>query len=113
MATKKTQEYGFDFINHVNIRGIVKNVLVSTDKVAVYNVEIPSKTTKGNVAKCWAKVVDFNNEVEYEEGDALQIIGSLSTNSYESKGKTIFELRIVADTIGVIGEDIEDAIPFN
>jgi len=97
--TKKNNSVTFEMNNTVNFNGTIKNVLSTTEKVSVYNVEIPTKSPKGNTIKAWVKVVDFNKEFDFEEGDVVTVSGALSNNVYEGKTGKVFELRVIADTI--------------
>lgn len=106
--TKKTITIG-NPLNNVNVRGVVTKVIVSTDKVAVYNLDIQGTTPKGNTSHCWVNVVDFDRDCDYEDGDVLTVSGSLETNKFESeKHGTQYSTRIVASSIGY-----DEEVPYN
>lgn len=98
-TNKKNNDVLFEMVNKVTFNGKVKNVLASKEKVAIYNIEIPSGTKNGNISKAWVKVVDFDKEFEFEEGDAVAVSGSLNTNSFDGKNGKVFETRVIAESI--------------
>lgn len=105
---KKNNAFNYDFCNKVELHGTVTKIVCDSDNVMIYNVDIPTKTPKGNTAHTWVNVVDFNCNVAYEENDAIKVVGALQTNTYDSKNGKVYQLRVVADSIDTIEE-----IPFN
>lgn len=103
--TKKNDGIIENPLNEVRAVGVVTKVVCSTEKMAIYNVDIQSKTPKGNTVHTWVNVVDFAREFDFEENDILNVTGRLECNKFESgKYGTQWQIRIVADTIMSVDE---------
>lgn len=98
--TKKETKYDFSFANTVILRGIVRKVLFSSDKVNKYSVDVPMDTPKGNVQHAFVNVTEFSNDDACEEGSKIHIEGYISTGSYEDKaGNKRYTTDIIATSI--------------
>lgn len=107
--TSKKNNEQINCDNVVRVSGKIKKILVDTDKVCVFILDITNKTPNGNYTHCWLKCVDFDLNENYKEGYFVAIEGQLTTNKYEDKkNNTIFETRLVVKEIDVLEE-----IPFN
>lgn len=91
----KKAEYSFDFMNEAAGRGVIKRVLVSTDKVNKYSVDVPQTTEKGKTAHSYLTLTEFTSDDALEEGTAIEYHGRVATSKYNDKYTT----EIVADAI--------------
>lgn len=82
-------------INAVVLEGAVKRVLVSTDKVLKFSLDIAQKTKNDKIAHAYVTVVTFNAEDDCKEGDFVHVDGAISTSSYNGK----FTTEVVAEKI--------------
>lgn len=92
----KSNDYGFEFTNAVCVRGVIRKILVETEKVVKYSVDVPSTTPKGNISHAFVNVTEFTTEGALEEGSKVTVDGHIATNSYERNGKTTYTTEIIA-----------------
>lgn len=103
-AETKKQEYDFDFLNQWMANGVIQKVLSTSDKLNIYKVDVPSKTSKGNIAHAYILVKEFSSEAPFEEGTKVTITGSISTGSYEAKdGTKRYTQDLIAESIKELG----------
>lgn len=97
---KATNDYGFAFSNVVVLRGVIRKVLFSSDKVSKYSIDVPSETPNGNVAHAFINVTEFTTDGAMEEGSKVHIEGYISTGSYDDKnGNKRYTTDVVATSI--------------
>lgn len=88
--TKKTNDnnYNFELTNTVVLRGVVRKILLESDKVVKYSIDVPSETPNGNIAHAFVNVTEFTSDGAIKEGTAVAIEGYISTGSYTKKDGT-------------------------
>ena len=91
----KKPEYKFDFMNEAAGRGVIKRVLVSTDKVNKYVIDVPRTTEKGKTAHSFLQLTEFTSDDVLEEGTSIEYHGYVATGEYKGKYTT----EIIADAI--------------
>ena len=102
MAKKKEAVSIREDNNSVAVSGIIKKVALKRDKVMAYDIECEQPSPKDSTKKirCWLTVKEFNPELEYEEGDIVDVAGHLVTESWEDKDKKMhYNLIVVAERI--------------
>lgn len=103
-TSKKKEEptYNFDFANTCVIRGIIKMVIVDSEKVNRYSVDVPRETPNKKTAHSFITVVEFSEEDAIDEGTSVNIEGYISTGSYKKGKDTIWTTEVVATCIDEI-----------
>lgn len=114
----KKEDYGFEFLNRFQVKGIIQKVVSTSDDLNVYKVDVPSMTDKKKVSHAFILVKEFTNESPYDSGSKVFIEGNITTGSYEAKdGTTKYTQDLIATKISDIepaDEDtVESEIPFN
>lgn len=102
---KNTNDYGFAFANTVVLRGVIRKINFSSDKVAKYNIDVPSETPNGNICHAFLNVTEFTTDGALDEGTKVHIEGYISTGSYEDKNGN---KRYTTDVIATSIKEIED-----
>lgn len=82
-------------INQVMLEGTVKRILVSTDKVLKFSLDIATKTKNDKYAHAFVTIVSFDAEDDVKEGQFVHVEGAINTSSYNGK----FTTEVVADKI--------------
>ena len=103
-TSKKKEEttYNFDFANTCVIRGIIKKVIVDSEKVNRYSVDVPRETPNKKTAHSFITVVEFSEDDAIEEGTSVNIEGYISTGNYKKAKDTIWTTEVVATCIDEI-----------
>lgn len=99
----KKDERKFEYGNSVVIRGTIRKILLDTEKVKKYSIDVPSETPNGKVSHAFLNITEFSTDGAWEEGSNVHVEGHLSTGSYEKNGKTFYTTDIIVDKI----EEIE------
>lgn len=81
--------------NEVKVVGQVKRILVDTDKVLKFSLDVPTKTKNDKYAHAFITVVSFDFDGDLKEGDIITVSGAISTSSYQGK----FSTEVVAEGI--------------
>ena len=96
-------ERKFEYGNAVVIRGTIRKILLDSEKVKKYSIDVPSETPNGKVSHAFLNITEFSTEGAWEEGTNVHVEGHLSTGSYKKDGKTLYTTDIIIDKI----EEIE------
>lgn len=100
----KKNERKFEYGNAVVIRGTIRKILLDSEKVNKYSIDVPSETPNGKVSHAFLNITEFSTEGAWEVGTNVHIEGHLSTGSYQKDGKTLYTTDIIVDKI----EEIKD-----
>lgn len=92
------------YFNAVVIRGYIKRVLLDSEKVKKYSVDVPSETPNGKVSHAFLNVTEFSTDGAWAVDDFVHIEGHLSTGSYEKNGKKMYTTDIIVDKIDEVKE---------
>lgn len=83
--------------NGASVVGKVKKVIVNTDKVLKFSIDVANKTATGKFSHSFLTITSFTYEGEVKEGDMVSVVGYLATSSYNGK----FSTEIIASDIEI------------
>lgn len=86
--TQKVEEWFANSENAVMVAGVVKRIVVESDKVLKFSLDTVTPTPNGNYSHAFITCCTFNENVEVTEGDFVIISGRLNTTSYNGKYST-------------------------
>lgn len=110
----KKEDYGFEFLNHFQVKGVIQKVVSTSDELNVYKVDVPTLTDKKKVSHAFLLIKEFTKEAPFDSGSKVFIEGNIITSSYEAKdGTTKYTQDLIATDISDIDPEDEDEIPFN